>query len=64
VSRRHAHLAWSASQFTITDLGSTNGTFLDGRRIDPHRPETAHPGQRVRLAAHVEFELIGGPTCS
>lgn len=64
VSRLHAHLAWCATHFTVTDLGSTNGTFVDGRRIDPHRPETVHPGQRVRLAADVDFELVGGPTCS
>lgn len=36
VSRRHAALQLdpSTSTWTLRDLGSTNGTFVDGRRID------------------------------
>ncbi|MFJ4436683.1 FHA domain-containing protein [Streptomyces sp. NPDC088923] len=33
VSWRHATLGWTASGWTIEDGGSTNGTFLEGRRI-------------------------------
>ena len=33
VSRRHASVARSGDQFIVTDLGSTNGTLLNGRRI-------------------------------
>jgi len=33
VSRRHAALEWKSQGLTITDLGSTNGTFMDGVRI-------------------------------
>ena len=33
VSRRHASVARRGDQFIVTDLGSTNGTLLNGRRI-------------------------------
>lgn len=33
VSRRHFEIAISGDQATATDLGSTNGTLIDGRRI-------------------------------
>lgn len=33
VSRRHARLTRTEGGSTITDLGSTNGTWVDGRRI-------------------------------
>jgi hypothetical protein len=34
VSRRHAELLRDGEQFTIKDLGSLNGTFVNRRRID------------------------------
>jgi hypothetical protein len=34
VSRRHAELLASAGRFTIRDLGSLNGTFVNRRRIE------------------------------
>jgi S-DNA-T family DNA segregation ATPase FtsK/SpoIIIE len=33
-SRRHAELEIHGSRATIRDLDSTNGTFVDGKRID------------------------------
>ena len=34
VSRRHAELVREANTFTIRDLGSLNGTFVNKRRIE------------------------------
>ena len=34
VSRRHAELAKDGPTFTIRDLGSLNGTFVNKRRIE------------------------------
>lgn len=34
VSRRHARLERKGNQFVLSDLGSTNGVWLGGRRID------------------------------
>lgn len=33
VSRRHVEIKLQGSQVTATDLGSTNGTFVDGERV-------------------------------
>ena len=32
-SRRHARFAWTGSSYVVTDLGSTNGTLVNGRRV-------------------------------
>lgn len=40
VSRRHARLSRSENGFVIEDLGSTNGTLLDGAPIDRERIES------------------------
>ena len=33
ISRRHAILTFQAGRLEVKDLGSTNGTFLNGKRI-------------------------------
>jgi pSer/pThr/pTyr-binding forkhead associated (FHA) protein len=36
LSRRHAHIFLKAGQPFVEDLGSTNGTFVGGTRLDEH----------------------------
>lgn len=36
ISRRHAHIFLKGGAPFVEDLGSTNGTFVDGRRLDEH----------------------------
>jgi hypothetical protein len=36
VSRRHAILAYRDGVCTVEDLGSPNGTFVNGKRLEPH----------------------------
>jgi DNA-binding response OmpR family regulator len=37
VSRRHARIEPSGARYVLTDLGSANGTFVNGRRLsEPH----------------------------
>ncbi|RZI42916.1 FHA domain-containing protein [Herbaspirillum sp. HC18] len=36
LSRRHAHIFLKGGQAFVEDLGSTNGTFVGGRRLDEH----------------------------
>lgn len=33
VSRNHAVVEWTGDRYTIRDLGSSNGTFVNGRRV-------------------------------
>jgi DNA-binding NtrC family response regulator len=46
VSRVHARIAWERGGWTLRDEGSTNGTLVDGHRIEEARLE---PGQEVRF---------------
>jgi len=47
VSRRHTRLHWEANAYIVEDLGSTNGTFVNGSRLTG--PVTLHPGDVVHL---------------
>ncbi len=37
VSRRHVKLAWERGKFVLVDLGSVNGTTVNGNRIERHQ---------------------------
>ena len=47
VSRRHARLRPAGDGIEVEDLGSLNGTWVNGARID--RPARLVPGDRVRV---------------
>lgn len=40
VSRRHAQIYGSKDVFTVSDLDSSNGTFVNGRPVEAHRLES------------------------
>src|SRR5688572_2237898 len=45
VSARHARIVGQNGLWRLEDLGSTNGTYLNGRRVI--KPETLRPGDLV-----------------
>ena len=47
VSRRHASLTWDGRQFIIQDLGSANGTFVNGVRLTA--PQVLQQGDVIGL---------------
>jgi pSer/pThr/pTyr-binding forkhead associated (FHA) protein len=49
VSRRHARVHQQKLQFFIEDLGSANGTFLNGQRLTPYLPHPLRDGDEVQL---------------
>ncbi len=49
VSRRHALIATDRQPPVIVDLGSSNGTFINGQRLVPDQPHILHDGDEVRL---------------
>jgi hypothetical protein len=51
VSRRHAAIERRDGVVMLTDLGSTNGTFVNGRRLASGAACTLSPGDRVALGA-------------
>lgn len=54
VSRRHAAIRFGDEQsLDLWDLGSSNGTFLNGQRLSAHRPYRLHDGDELRLGQMV-----------
>ena len=53
VSRRHASLALENNRLNLWDLGSSNGTFINGTRLTPHQPSPLRDGDEVRLGQMV-----------
>jgi pSer/pThr/pTyr-binding forkhead associated (FHA) protein len=49
VSRQHARLQQSPQGWTVTDLGSTNGTFVNGRQIVAQEATPLKPGDRITI---------------
>jgi hypothetical protein len=47
VSAEHARIAWTGSAWRIRDLGSSNGTFVDGRRLAPGELAPLPQGARI-----------------
>jgi hypothetical protein len=58
VSRTHARLERAGDGWLLADLGSTNGTRLNGWRI--RRPVQVRPGDRVTFGSAV-FVMCAGP---
>jgi FHA domain len=59
VSREHALLKRGSQAITVTDLGSTNGTTVNGVRLAPNSPQALRDGDELRLGKltlHVFFE--------
>ena len=50
VSRKHAKMTIQGSSFTLTDLGSTNGTYVNGEKIRRHELSV---GDRVLLGTSI-----------
>lgn len=50
VSRRHAKISRKGSGLFIEDLGSVNGTYLNGRRLTPYLPHALNDNDEIRLS--------------
>jgi serine/threonine protein kinase len=61
VTRRHAQLERADSGWQVRDLGSRNGTFLDGAPLLPNIPMEVLPHQILRVGPYyMQFELGKG----
>ena len=54
-SRFHAELLSRGGAFAIRDLGSTNGTFVNGQRIAPQTPVQLVRGAVIKISEHTFF---------
>ena len=49
VSRRHAKITRQGQKIFIEDLGSVNGTFLNGKRLTPYLQHPLTSGDEIRM---------------
>lgn len=61
VSRHHAALRRTASGWFLTDEGSTSGTTLNARRLEPETPAPLEPGDRIAIGPWL-FRVGDDPT--
>lgn len=57
VSRYHARLRWDGAVWWIEDVGSSNGTTVDGQRCLPRDPRPLQNGANLKLGDMI-FELV------
>ena len=55
ISRRHAEIRHDGIEYALTDIGSTNGTILNGEMLTPHQPVVLQPGDQIRLGERTEL---------
>jgi hypothetical protein len=56
VSRRHACIRWNEGSYIIEDWASTNGTFVNNRRISG--PITLYHGDEIRLGETISLQFL------
>src|SRR6185436_6684469 len=58
ISRRHARLTYQGGKYVLEDLGSTNGTFVNGQRLAG--PRVLKPGEVVSFGEQIVlvFEVV------
>ena len=61
ISTIHAILRRHEDQALISDMGSTNGTYVNGHRIEPHSRHVLHSGDELRLGNMMIKIHFGAP---
>ena len=67
-SRKHCEVRYEGEQVIVEDLGSTNGTFLNGQPLHGKRP--LQPGDRIHIGGltitycHVDSQFAAGSMAS
>lgn len=59
ISRSHCKICRRGSQYTVTDLQSANGTFVNKVRLQPNQPHPIRNGDIIRLA-NSDFQVSMG----
>src|SRR5438034_5114404 len=61
VSWVHAEIFPQGNGYVIVDLGSTNGTFLNGERLQPKTPCRLNVGDAIRFGATMFSYIVDAP---
>ncbi len=57
VSRRHARISYQDGRYILEDLGSKNGTFVNGREV--REPCILRDGDEIQIALCVKLAFVG-----
>ena len=57
VSRRHAEVRRHDGAYFLVDTMSTNGTLLNGEKLDPYKEYPLAHGDRIRIGDRTEIDL-------
>ncbi len=64
ISRYHAMLGQDETgQLRLTDLGSTNGTFVNGKRLPDRTPVPLKDGDRVQFGTSIVVKFVRPDPC-
>ena len=61
VSRRHFRVRLESDVFYISDLGSTNGTYLNDSKLNPNEEQILRNGDKVGLGVDEVLLVFSGP---
>lgn len=61
VSRCHVAITKDSNILMVTDLGSKNGTYLNGAKLNPHQPRVLRSGDELHLGS-LPVRVTFGPT--
>ena len=62
ISRRHAQITSDGTTITFEDLGSTNGSKVNGAKVEAGQKTTLNGGDKISLGGfEVALQLPGGP---
>lgn len=55
ISRFHINLKWADTTYQVEDLGSTNGTMVNGNHLPPVTPTPLHANDSIQIATTIEL---------
>jgi hypothetical protein len=61
VSRRHATVSYTPQGYTMMDMGSANGTWVNSRRLTPHVPHVIKNGDQIWLGQLILLAYTNAP---
>jgi CheY-like chemotaxis protein len=63
VSRKHARMIMRDNRLTLEDLGSANGTYVNGQMLDILRPQRIRAGDHIKLGTlSMQVHLLVKPS--